>query len=703
MEKDVEEEIDADAVDDDEAELQADARVQTELAGLANLPRERRVSIAASAMSGTTAKTSFSQEELEMLDHDVMVDELPKLAAAAQDLVQLLLPEGPDTEHDTWKEVRRTGSRLNKLHQRRLIVLNTYKQSFGTMPYIRPDLVLRGVLSTQDVYDLPHASWRPDDILLRINLATMLDNLLITCDLSNWDSECSTVLEQLSVAFPACIAGGEFSSAALDFYLDVVAQVVITHLEASSTSAPSFSPHETIGDLFYDADSVFRQMEALGIARLEDADQRSAFGLVKQYAEALKAPFEEGSTDNARAGIGHLKAQFSWDSFQDHVVRYAHARSIELQQTIAQAGGIEQILTGLGKEVQQREQEKYVLKTKRKSLEAKQRKSLNGKVDLRNIMSSFPEAHKIAPIAEDDQAEPAAPQIIPEPTVVEADSLFMPQNDVADPGELSKAPESPAAPRSSLQVSLAFQELQRQNTAKQQRRLIDAQPNAQRVNFDDDEELQSQRANPQPSARPSSQFRRPDSSVRSKRSAAEMEDDDDDVPDPTQDEGFQTAAQNKAGAAQRRREVSFAHIDRLSASAEPVDDAPGPSSRQSTTQGPSPAKRQRKNPGSTIPPPLPAEETQPDEERLSLYQRAKVVAKRDRVTARMAKPPQVRRPWTDEEEAHLIDLIEQHGDDGISYALIKEFDDSDADPKLKARSAEDIRFKARNMKATLLL
>ncbi|EME41361.1 hypothetical protein DOTSEDRAFT_73698 [Dothistroma septosporum NZE10] len=690
---------------DDETELQAHALAQTELAELANLPRERRVSITASAMSGTTAKTSFSQEELELLDHEIMVKELPQLAKAAQDLAQLLLPDGLETQPGTWKEVKRTGSKRHRHHQRFLFLLNTYKQSFGTMPYIRPDLVLRGVLSMPDVAELPSAPWRPDNILLKINLATMLNHLLVTCDISNWTSQCSTALEQLLVAFPACITGGEFSRPALEFYLNLAAQVVITHLEASSNSAPTFSPYETIDDTFFDGEGVFRHEETLGISRLGEADQRSAFGMVKHLAEALKAPFKAGNAKDATVGVGRLKAQFRWDSFQDHTVRYAHAWSTQLQQSIAQAGGIDRILDGLGQEVQEREEEKYVLKTKRKSLEAK-RKSLTGVKTLQNLMSSFPEARKIAAIAaEDDEEGSVVPELVPAPRtiVVDSDSLFIPQDDGEHPGELAKAPTSSAPARSSLQVSVGLQELQRRNAARQQRRLIDPQPNAQRVQFIEDEELKSQYASAQPTARPSSHFKFPSSSAISKRSAAEMEEDDE-VPDPTQDEGFQTDTRSQAGAAQRRREVSFARTNRGSASVGSIDLDPGPSTGQSIAPGPSPAKRQRKNPGSTVPPPLSQDEQKrPDEDRLSLYERAKVIAKRDRVTARMAKPQRVRRPWTDDEEAHLINLIEQHGADGISYALIKEIDDSDDDPKLRARSAEDIRFKARNMKATLLL
>jgi hypothetical protein len=55
-----------------------------------------------------------------------------------------------------------------------------------------------------------------------------------------------------------------------------------------------------------------------------------------------------------------------------------------------------------------------------------------------------------------------------------------------------------------------------------------------------------------------------------------------------------------------------------------------------------------------------------------------------------------------EEENALIDLIEQEGGDGISYAKLKALDEQREVPQLAKRSAEDLRFKARNMKETFL-
>jgi hypothetical protein len=73
------------------------------------------------------------------------------------------------------------------------------------------------------------------------------------------------------------------------------------------------------------------------------------------------------------------------------------------------------------------------------------------------------------------------------------------------------------------------------------------------------------------------------------------------------------------------------------------------------------------------------------------------------VTANSKKPAQVRTPWSADEENALIDLIEEEGSDGISYSKLKSYDAMRPDgARLANRSAEDMRFKARNMKETFL-
>lgn len=126
---------------------------------------------------------------------------------------------------------------------------------------------------------------------------------------------------------------------------------------------------------------------------------------------------------------------------------------------------------------------------------------------------------------------------------------------------------------------------------------------------------------------------------------------------------------------------------------------------RSPSSSQSPAKRRRKNPGSSIPPPVPPFDPDqnneiPREDRLA---HAKIQARHGTVRANRVKPVQDRRPWSSEEENALIDLIEEECGEELSYSKLKAIDNERPDgPKLALRSAEDMRFKARNMKETFL-
>jgi hypothetical protein len=84
-------------------------------------------------------------------------------------------------------------------------------------------------------------------------------------------------------------------------------------------------------------------------------------------------------------------------------------------------------------------------------------------------------------------------------------------------------------------------------------------------------------------------------------------------------------------------------------------------------------------------------------------------ARQIRIGARgISKQPQVRRPWTQEEELRLVELI---GEFGISWSTLKANDDGNLDPETESRSGPQIlryrdqvalKDKARNMKVLYL-
>ncbi|EME88462.1 uncharacterized protein MYCFIDRAFT_170071 [Pseudocercospora fijiensis CIRAD86] len=678
-------------VDDDTTEAQLAQQLHVEPD--THRPSPRRAS-AGSAISGTTAKTSFSQEEIEQLDHEVIVDVLPDLASASDSLAKLLAPEGPATSPALWKEIKQTGSKHNKLYNRRLATLQLHKPSFGSQEYIQPRIVLAALLGepVPSLHALPAAQWRPDNIIFKTNLAQMLNSVLVVCDITDWTPRATDALERLDMAFPVGIAGGEFSFAAIELWLNLAAHLAIRRLDAAIATDPNFAPHDEIGNVFYDNEGQFKHLLTLGFAKASEADFERAIQMVTDLVKVLQSTFKDKTGKNATAANGKLKAQFKWDDFRSHVLRYYEARATELDRRIAAGGGVELIVKSLAREAERRFDTRHAERMKQNLTKtgSTPRRSLGGK----SVMAAL--KAKERQILEPPATAPTAHMIAPT-TNQQEDVLARDFGDNQEP-EGDAAAEQSGIPASTMSAIQGFQDAQKRNKSKGKGRLIDRQDGAVLIdpNMDVFDETQPDTRPAPPSARPN------------KRKLTEATESDDHVPNPTQDEGFEEDTRDHANADNLRRETSFGQAPRNrypSVGAESAAAGPSNYPPSSAATQLSPSKRQRKNPGSAIPPRQPALDPEdPAPPPSTAYQQWKVDSRTNRTMA--PKPTQQRQPWDPYEESALMELIEQHCDDGISYASLKAIDNElipTGEARLTKRSAEDLRFKSRNMKTTMLL
>lgn len=665
------------------------------------------------------------------MDPDLMIDALPALAAAADEFAHFLAPDGSETTPALWKDIHTPGTKPSKLYSRRQTPYNFQKRDFGSQEYIRPRNVLRALLGVRSVNEVPQAEWRPDNILYKANLAEILNTILVVCDNEQWTTAGSDALERLHAAFPYAIATREYSFVTVAYYLDLTAQLTIRRMDASIESEPNFSPHAVVDNLFYDDDEEFRYMDEFGLSRTTEENRTLAFQKIDNVIRELKAPFRNKTGNGAAAANGKLKARYRWDILKVHTLKYCEEQANQLNDLIAEAGGIARILQGLTREVERRRDQKVAeeIRQIRQKSTSTPRTSMAGMAALKQLeesdseedsASASPQPQPVEPVGLESGLEPQ-PESQPEPELQpEPSPLFEPETrSHADVIERDFAPISPApvqvtAPEVSsadLRTASSYQERQRKRqqggSQAPRRRFIDPQPNAVFVEWNEHElSQQGDRQSAQ------TEFRDPRVTPRPKgqRARAEEDEEDEDFPDPTQDEGFQTDNRDMSAANKRRREVTFAPKSRPAppySSADPDRSAAGPSNYRSSmaTEGrPSPAKRQRLNPGSSLPilnQPAPVNADLPIE---GLYDRAKKYARQISAVSGGRRVPQIRRPWTREEEAAFMDLIEEHGGDGISYSTLKGLDEArEEDAQLTHRSAEDLRFKARNMKVTLLM
>ncbi|KAK4570308.1 hypothetical protein LTR86_002388 [Recurvomyces mirabilis] len=672
---------------------------QADAAALDNDMDHARRESGNSGFSGTTAKTSFSQEEIADMDAQVMIDVLPDLLTSTDKLIDLLLPADSKVHHFVWKELRTQGSRHSKLYNNRLATFNVHKGNFGSQEYVQPSVVMRALLGVHSMADVGDGPWRPDPLFYRANLAQMLrPTLTVSANTLEITIDGYNSFELLETHFKSCVVGLEFDQEAALMLLELQTQLAIMRLVMFKDS-PQFDPVEVINDSFFkrdaDGELYYKDMDALQIDGVTDDDLVEWTNSISGLADGLKAPFEAGTSVDA--ALPDIRSTHNWNDFIEQVVAYFQHRSAQLQQDIDAAGGVDSIMENLWKEVESRTDARTAV-AKRQSIgttgntpkKAFSKGAISAlKAREQRLSATGAESQNLsAPVNNETSVPQLDEAIADEPAPLRADDV---------PAQAMNQQRAVSA----VQLS-GFQNLQMQNAKRGKARFIDPQPNAQRISFEDSQP--SQQGGPatfrsprrSPAVRPQSGSSR---KAAGKRPRTDFEDEPEDF-EPTQDEGFEVDQRDVAAANARRKNApaSSAPLRRLA-----------PSGSNSTvayevpaSATPSPSKRRRKNPGSTIPPPLPPATAEDDNiPHEQYFERAKVLAKHGRIVATQNRPTQVRAPWSKDEENALVTLIENYGADGISYAILKKQDQQDED-NLARRSAEDMRFKARNMKVTFL-
>nr|POE50688.1 hypothetical protein CFP56_16203 [Quercus suber] len=664
-----------------------------------------------SGYSGTTAKTSFSQEQIAELDADIMVDDLPIAASTADELAKHFLPNDRKALHVIWKEIRTPTSRYRKLYRTRAATFDLCCQSFGQQDYIQPSFVLRALFGVASANDVPAEPWRPDSMIYRINLIRMMRNVLIKSpnpvDFMNHDLDDLVILDDF---FPNAIAGSLFDEETLKMCLAIQTQVAL-HRLTFHQSDPTFSANDTISNVFLsvneDDDLVYKHVDALELAvsNKDQSDVRNK--LINERIHELRSAFQSPH----EYAIATLRTHYSWDSFVDQLFTYYQVRKQQLDQDVANAGGTDLITVNLSKEVR-RQSDARAAASKRESLVkagSTPRKSV-GKGAIARLKAREQERRQseqeVPQLAvrtnntqdlDEDNSQPPVDVYHDDFAHVD-DVVIEPQRQSSEAGK-----QRGVVNRSEAFESRGLQEASAP-MSRERARFTDAQPNAVRVEWDESSQATQEQATAQKSRqslRNSSSRQHPHVNAN-KRTIDNVEEDGPEKEfDPTQDEGFQTDTHGAVGANERRTQAAAltARAAMRPSNATHVATAHLESSRERSA---SPAKRQRRNPGSAIP--LSTMVNDDDELPSSIsFEQAKILAKQNRIHFKPNKGPQQRQAWTPAEEEALIDLIHDHGTGGIQYALLKTVDASAGqDARLGRRNAEQLRFKARNMKQTFL-
>ncbi|KAG9952640.1 hypothetical protein KCU85_g1907, partial [Aureobasidium melanogenum] len=652
---------------------------------------------------------TYSQTELQRLDPAQMENNLEELNTQARKLLSCFKARtgDPDELQSLVRELEDSESRQRQkadgcqtaLEQ----TLATYTEGGA---YLVLGTILRALLRKRSQQPLPKAPgpWRPDDVICKANLAIFAYNIMTTSDHASLLDALESV--DMEGSFPSTFAVGltrpgdsvqagysALLEATFEFALDLRTQILVGMLlNENPTLNAAAVMIQNVMLTSVEEDDDMGPMQSLQAAshsrhargwRLLDSFNEE----IDDYAEKIirrteeikrllfsdiEDPFDDPLA-NLESGLVKLREEFSCERFKTRFLQWSNLRLSEIDDSIRDLGGIDDIINALEDEIKRRldHPDAYTHEDQPEQ-------------EIQPSIESNPLATRVnAPSVPTSSTKiPARPSVLfrgrpgtstAAPTPATAREEPVSRNVIQfDDDVKSSAALTQDRPRLTGRLALAnaIDEQERQK-----RRFIDAQPGGVRL-VDDLLDLQ------------------PALDTQEQASGRhEIEIDptlDGDVQDPSEDEGFQTDQRTHAS-----------HRPRLISSAAPSQ-APAPTGntqtvrRRRTPEPESPNKRQRKNPGQLR---EPFRSTGDDV--IDSHNMANNLTKQYQAENRTIKPPKGRRPWGNDEVKALLELIR---DNGPSWSMIKRIDEARGNSQLLAhRTAEDMRFKARDMKVIYLI
>ncbi|KAF2097356.1 hypothetical protein NA57DRAFT_77613 [Rhizodiscina lignyota] len=685
---------------------------------------------AVSNVSGTTAVTQTTAVGGTDLDFEEVAYVLPYLYDTGEDFLKILTPDNAtaDDLHTIVNDLKMSNSKISTQVKRREAAFGTQYGSLTDSPYLDPPVFLKNSMKRGHMPKLDTDPWRPDDILFKSN-GVNLARILVKQERGT--AETYRTIRELDNIFPALFisAFGAFASGeppiggssllrqTVDLALEIRTQSLIMTL-ANIKDDDTFDPDVTLNQVFFTASSTSQGQQELrkfslpqaGIATpmKKDFDKRTL-----ERIQRIRSHF----LDNAAfVDWAALEGDFPWPSFQVLVLDWVRMRNRELNSMILARGGAREIVemleeanagiwkerplrvnTGSGQITPQRAQTQPTPVEKRRpagtpttndASDLALLKALDKRISGSLTSAAFdpiPQpstAPAVLPVQHGDNGALAEQQLQEEDTWQPPPDIY--EDPVIDPD--AGTSNIPQWQQATLEAA-ATQDRQnreglRQPQQQPQRRFLDPQSGATRVEFD--EYTQPQEVIP--------------TSSRNANGKRPAQDDDQEGIDPSQDVGFQSDDRNIDPVARRLA-------------------APVPQGRAPVAQM-MPSSRKRARFSAQVDeeyaddPDHDADaDGDDDPDPASSYQRTKALARgasrqasQEGILARptgaqgdmgRARANPGKRRWTPEQEEALIRYIE---DKGCKWAEIKKWDDEHGERVLLDWSQVDIKDKAINMR-----
>ncbi|MCJ1437246.1 hypothetical protein MMC27_006632 [Xylographa pallens] len=304
-----------------------------------------------SAISGTTARTSHSAQELADLDAAQMVDALPDLADASDKILNLLLPEelSDESMEATIKSLQDPTSGLTKKLARLAGSLEPTKKVYGNEPYINVSIAVRGTLAVRRSRQVGFGPWRPDTIFHKANVAQLMASLfsLSAQSIPPW-------VEKMERDFPAPFLS-HLSKSQQQFEPPGVSYLLEETLEAAFNirmqlfisllrqhyREDNFDPDVLLGGVFYASPNSIKGWDTDGLRSKELTGRHRK--MIARRLDAIQEVFNEQEVLNVES----LTSEYPWSKCVSHLMTWAGLRKEEVEAQLVMVGGIERVRSAL--------------------------------------------------------------------------------------------------------------------------------------------------------------------------------------------------------------------------------------------------------------------------------------------------------------------------------------------------------------------
>lgn len=693
---------------------------------------------AASEMSGTTAITSFSMVEADLMDTKYILKHLRKLCDASEEFLEHIAPDAGTIERDLHniREIQKPDSAFSEEYRDFNDELNVHLKHYKTEGnnYIHVRAINRALFGPS--HD-DHAAQIGLDLILYLTNLLIFGKQMIHSHRD--EKEMWTALRHLDNVFPSPFmlslsSNGASTSAGastllndtFDLALDLRTQLAILVLERSSSES-DFDPDTELGHVFLRSDasqdaaaSLVRgwSMAPMGAddSALPQEWERKVLDRMTMMRQSF--PGDDESLEREElVDIEGLCENFPWEAVALRLLNWVRLRHRELRATIGELGGSFAILHNVKQQFNEPRPAAELPRTtsappessrkKRASFGRHRRPSVkfdpHAPVDLQAIdalkarerlseattaretqeeqpdeavFEELEEEQHISTVeAAQDDYQPIIGEEEEELPIEQPEEPVEEEVEAEDEREPEPEQESVSRPRDSAGLLEKIKAASKPEKENRATSIFDRQNNAQRVEFGDGFDTQPI---PVPSTRDNGKQRAQPSPSKKRAPPVEIEDD-------SEDDAFETAQDGTARAQARRQTAPVTkkvRIDPTSSAAPPTSHQPPPRRRAV----PEPTQEESVSEAE-------APDMTEDEPPTSQYHRQRELAQQARASRPQIKERKAKTTWTTREEEALAEYMEMYP---ARYAAILVHDKTNGDI-LKERDQVALKDKARYM------